>query len=306
MCFAGGCVVRKRHNSGLKATIWNGYRHGYYFVIYSVHTTFRVWLSSTGSYCFELCWTVNILILKTVNVGFITNNAYNVLEESRSFLTVGLKHFSNFSASLTSIINRWCLQSSVCLICRVGVVSALPVPIVWSCRHSNCLLLAVEHLMLLLLEHGTVCRRMWHRHQHWPLFVKDWKRICFANLILTLFLNLIILSSGFEVARLYLGHLNKFWLIDWLIVDVRCLLQQQTHYATIEFADGVKQRHLADDAEQRVIRVNKTKPILGIAIEGGANTKVPIPRIAKVQVRMKNGKFSVQQEAWFIVARASF
>jgi len=39
-------------------------------------------------------------------------------------------------------------------------VSALPAPIAWSCRHSNCLLLAVEHLILLLLEIGTVCRRM--------------------------------------------------------------------------------------------------------------------------------------------------
>jgi len=75
----------------------------------------------------------------------------------------------------------------------------------WSCRHSNCLLLAEEHLMMLLLEHGTVCRRMGHRHQHCLLFVKDWKRICFANLILTLFLNLVILFSpysGFEVALL--------------------------------------------------------------------------------------------------------
>jgi len=52
------------------------------------------------------------------------------------------------------------VRSSVCLICLVGVVSALPAPIAWSCRHSNCLLLAAEHLMLLLLEHGTVCRRM--------------------------------------------------------------------------------------------------------------------------------------------------
>jgi len=52
------------------------------------------------------------------------------------------------------------VRSSVCLICRVGVVSALPAPIAWSCCHSNCLLLAVKHLMLLLLEHGMVCRRM--------------------------------------------------------------------------------------------------------------------------------------------------
>jgi len=38
------------------------------------------------------------------------------------------------------------VRSSVCLICRVGVVSALPAQIAWSCRHSNCLLLAEEIL----------------------------------------------------------------------------------------------------------------------------------------------------------------
>jgi len=113
------------------------------------------------------------------------------------------------------------VRSSVCLICRVGVASALPAPIAWSYRHSNCLLLAVEHLMLLLLEHGTVCRRMWHRYQHCPRFVKDWKRICFINLILTLFLNLVILPSphrGFEVALLLrpLKQIMVNWLIDWL------------------------------------------------------------------------------------------
>jgi len=104
----------------------------------------------------------------------------------------------------------------VCLICQVDVVSALPAPIAWSCRHSSCLLLAVQHLMMLLLEYAMVCQRIWHCHQHCPLFVKDWKRICFFNLILKLFLNLIILSSphnGFEVA-LSLRPLNKIELIE--------------------------------------------------------------------------------------------
>lgn len=33
------------------------------------------------------------------------------------------------------------------------------------------------------------------------------------------------------------------------------------------------------------ITVRKTKPILGIAIEGGANTKHPLPRIINIHVR---------------------
>lgn len=37
----------------------------------------------------------------------------------------------------------------------------------------------------------------------------------------------------------------------------------------------------------RVI-VRKCKPILGIAIEGGANTKHPLPRIINIHVRFEN------------------
>jgi len=43
------------------------------------------------------------------------------------------------------------VRSSMCPIYRVRVVSALPALIAWSCHHSNCPLLAVEHLRLLLL-----------------------------------------------------------------------------------------------------------------------------------------------------------
>lgn len=35
------------------------------------------------------------------------------------------------------------------------------------------------------------------------------------------------------------------------------------------------------------ITVKKTKPILGIAIEGGANTKHPLPRIINIHVIIK-------------------
>ena len=36
------------------------------------------------------------------------------------------------------------VRSSVCLIYRVGVLSVLPAQLVWSCRHSKIVLLAVE------------------------------------------------------------------------------------------------------------------------------------------------------------------
>jgi len=97
--------------------------------------------------------------------------------------------------------------------------------------------LAVKHLMLLLLEHGAVCRRMWHRHQHCPLFVIDWKHICFANLILTLFLNFVILSSphsGLEVPLL-LRPLKNLWLIDLFILLYTSSRILQTQYRRVSF-----------------------------------------------------------------------
>jgi len=86
-----------------------------------------------------------------------------------------------------------------------GVVSALPALIAWSYHHSNCPLLAVEHLRLLLLRHGTLCRKTQQRHYNVAYFSYDLKLICFANLILALFFNLtfyIYPHSGFEVAVL--------------------------------------------------------------------------------------------------------
>lgn len=40
------------------------------------------------------------------------------------------------------------------------------------------------------------------------------------------------------------------------------------------------------------ITVRKTKPILGIAIEGGANTKHPLPRIINIHVNIRAFLFS--------------
>lgn len=42
---------------------------------------------------------------------------------------------------------------------------------------------------------------------------------------------------------------------------------------------------VVQDAEGNLrVTVRKTKPILGIAIEGGANTKHPLPRIININV----------------------
>lgn len=41
-----------------------------------------------------------------------------------------------------------------------------------------------------------------------------------------------------------------------------------------------------DDNGNLFVTVRKTKPILGIAIEGGANTKHPLPRIINIHVSL--------------------
>lgn len=48
--------------------------------------------------------------------------------------------------------------------------------------------------------------------------------------------------------------------------------------------DGRAARVVPDHHGNLHITVKKTKPILGIAIEGGANTKHPLPRIINIHV----------------------
>lgn len=51
-------------------------------------------------------------------------------------------------------------------------------------------------------------------------------------------------------------------------------------------AERVEAPRVVSDAEGNLrVTVRKTKPILGIAIEGGANTKHPLPRIININVR---------------------
>lgn len=47
--------------------------------------------------------------------------------------------------------------------------------------------------------------------------------------------------------------------------------------------------HIVPDENGNLfITVRKSKPILGIAIEGGANTKHPLPRIINIHVRLSD------------------
>lgn len=51
------------------------------------------------------------------------------------------------------------------------------------------------------------------------------------------------------------------------------------------------------------ITVKKTKSILGIAIEGGANTKHPLPRIINIHVREPTFQCSVWHALFLLFAK---
>lgn len=61
--------------------------------------------------------------------------------------------------------------------------------------------------------------------------------------------------------------------------------QQQQNGSTTEQTTHEHNPNVVPDHRGNLhITVKKTKPILGIAIEGGANTKHPLPRIINIHV----------------------
>lgn len=51
---------------------------------------------------------------------------------------------------------------------------------------------------------------------------------------------------------------------------------------------------VSDNRGNLHITVKKTKPILGIAIEGGANTKHPLPRIINIHVSVEASQAGIE------------
>lgn len=54
--------------------------------------------------------------------------------------------------------------------------------------------------------------------------------------------------------------------------------------SSLKFSFYLQNHIVPDENGNLFITVRKTKPILGIAIEGGANTKHPLPRIINIHV----------------------
>lgn len=59
---------------------------------------------------------------------------------------------------------------------------------------------------------------------------------------------------------------------------------QRLQHGDQQTEEGRAARVVSDHHGNLHITVKKTKPILGIAIEGGANTKHPLPRIINIHV----------------------
>lgn len=59
---------------------------------------------------------------------------------------------------------------------------------------------------------------------------------------------------------------------------------QRLQHGDAQMDEGRAARVVPDHHGNLHITVKKTKPILGIAIEGGANTKHPLPRIINIHV----------------------
>lgn len=59
---------------------------------------------------------------------------------------------------------------------------------------------------------------------------------------------------------------------------------QRLQHGEAPIDEGRAARVVPDHHGNLHISVKKTKPILGIAIEGGANTKHPLPRIINIHV----------------------
>lgn len=67
--------------------------------------------------------------------------------------------------------------------------------------------------------------------------------------------------------------------------------QQQQNGSTTEQTTHEHNPNVVPDHRGNLhVTVKKTKPILGIAIEGGANTKHPLPRIINIHVSNNQGK----------------
>lgn len=67
--------------------------------------------------------------------------------------------------------------------------------------------------------------------------------------------------------------------------------QQQQNGSTTEQPTHEHNPNVVPDHRGNLhVTVKKTKPILGIAIEGGANTKHPLPRIINIHVSSKRNE----------------
>lgn len=91
----------------------------------------------------------------------------------------------------------------------------------------------------------------------------------------------------------FLCHYSKLSLIIFLSRQSRQMLRNEAHNSNsphdarehARMQSNEMRSNIQHDIDgNRLVTIPKTKPILGIAIEGGANTKHPLPRIINIHV----------------------
>ena len=88
-----------------------------------------------------------------------------------------------------------------------------------------------------------------------------------------------LLSSNTVVSLIHFTDVFGMGSITNCIFTVHC--HQET--------DSYPASPILEDPEGNIkVTIPKNKPLLGIVIEGGANTSQPLPRIVNIQVRVSN------------------
>lgn len=74
---------------------------------------------------------------------------------------------------------------------------------------------------------------------------------------------------------------------DYIFQSMQRLPTEDNEANLVDLQNHDNISHIVPDEHGNLhVTVRKTKPILGIAIEGGANTKIKLPRIINIHVRI--------------------
>ena len=115
--------------------------------------------------------------------------------------------------------------------------------------------------------------------------------------------------TSFHTINLMFYYLFYLYIVNFNKKTKIMTFSNKTFLCVTEIIFGFFQDEI--DGTQHRITVYKTKPTLGIAIEGGANTRQPLPRIINIQVCLHHNlrwlkRRFIQNTAFFLIVRCNF